>query len=177
MSFDRIWAGWRIAYIDKANDGQRTGPAGEGTLFERILTADLSDREAYVVRRGRRCSVLLNAYPYTNGHVLVVPNRAVAELEDLDSEETNELWGLVRDAVIALKRAYRIDGVNVGMNLGKAAGAGVLDHLHVHCVPRWLGDTNFMTTLAEQRVMPESLDTTWSRLTDAWPGADAGQES
>lgn len=101
--------------------------------------------------------------------MLVLPNRAVPDLEDLDPQESSELWSLTRDAVRAIRAAYRPDGVNVGMNLGAAAGAGVPDHLHVHCLPRWAADTNFMTALAETRVLPEPLEVTWAKLTEAWP--------
>ena len=116
--------------------------------------------------------MILNAYPYNSGHVMVLPNRAVADLDDLTREEHEELWRLVTDAVTAIRAAYSPEGVNVGLNLGRAAGAGVPDHLHVHCLPRWAGDTNFMTSVAETRVLPEPLDETHSRLTAAWPSDD-----
>ncbi|MTA19341.1 MAG: HIT domain-containing protein, partial [Actinobacteria bacterium] len=114
-------------------------------------------------------SVLLNAYPYTSGHLLVVPNRAVAELEGLTDAELEEMSHLSRDAVIALKGAYLCDGVNVGLNLGRAAGAGVPDHLHTHVLPRWDADSNFMTSIALARVLPEPLDATLQKVRDAWP--------
>jgi ATP adenylyltransferase len=168
----RLWAGWRSAYLEEvtAREAAGTAPAADGSLFERILTCGLPDEETYVVHRGPLCSSLLNAYPYTSGHLLVLPNRRVAELEDLSDEEHAELWCEVRDAVAAVKAAYGCDGVNVGMNLGRAAGAGVPDHLHAHVLPRWSGDTNFMTTVAETRVLPEPLGTSWRKLRDAWPG-------
>ena len=102
---------------------------------------------------------------------MVMPYREVAALEDLTPAEHTELWVGVRDAVVALKAAYAPDGVNVGINLGEAAGAGVPGHLHVHCLPRWAGDTNFMTSVAEVRVLPESLDVSWQKLRAAWPVA------
>ena len=166
-SLDRIWAGWRIPYIETT--GGAAPPPGEGSLFERILTSGLSDEEARVVRRGETCSALLNAYPYNNGHLMVMPNRAAPELEDLEDDEHVELWSMVRDATVAVKAAYHPDGVNIGVNLGRGAGAGVPDHLHVHVLPRWAGDTNFMTTVAETRVLPEPLGDTWRKLRDAWP--------
>jgi ATP adenylyltransferase len=189
VGLDHLWAGWRRAYIESITDTPPPAPGvpvpaateppaeaadeavdeAAGSLFERILRHD--DEEGYVVRRGRTCAVLLNAYPYTNGHLLVLPNRAVAGLGDLTAEEHGELWQLVREGVAALEAAYRCDGVNVGMNLGKAAGAGVPDHLHAHVLPRWDGDTNFMTTVAETRVMPEALSVTWHKLRTAWAGA------
>jgi len=165
VPLDRLWAGWRIPYIESADDAPP--PAGEGSLFERILRLD--DEEGRIVHRGERCAVLLNAYPYNNGHVMVLPNRAVAEIEDLDDDSHAELWELVRDATIAIKAAYRPDGVNIGVNLGRGAGAGVPDHLHVHVLPRWTGDTNFMTSVAEARVLPEPLDDTWRKLRATWP--------
>jgi ATP adenylyltransferase len=165
MGLDREWAGWRLEYIEGAD----TAPTGEGTLFERILAADLSDEAAYIVARAELTVALLNAYPYTSGHLLVLPRRGVADIEDLTDEEHDALWGMVRVGVGALRRAYGPEGVNVGLNLGAAAGAGVPDHLHVHLVPRWAGDTNFMTAVAETRVLPEALGETWRRLRAAWP--------
>ena len=167
MSLDHWWAGWRHEYI---NDAIVAGPDGlDASIFEMLLGADVSDEEARIVHRGERVSALLNAYPYNSGHVLVMPNRAVPRLDDLTDEEEIELWRTVRSAVDAIETAYEPEGVNVGLNLGRAAGAGVPGHLHVHCLPRWSGDTNFMTTIAETRVLPEPLDVTWHRLKDAWP--------
>lgn len=168
---DHLWAGWRSAYIRSVTSegGADLAPTDEGSLFERILGSGLPDSESYVVHRGPRCSALLNAYPYTNGHLLVLPNVAVPELDDLDADVHVELWETVRDAVRAVRTAYRCDGVNVGMNLGEAAGAGVPDHLHVHVLPRWNGDTSFMTSVAEARVLPEPLGESWRKLHDAWP--------
>jgi ATP adenylyltransferase len=172
--FDQLWAGWRAAYIESVTDDRSAGTARPGpnagvggTLFERLL--ELPDDEAFVVHRGAQCSALLNAYPYTNGHLLVLPNRAAAELDDLDDVTTLAFWSEVRHAVTALRVAYRCEGVNVGLNLGAAAGAGLPEHLHAHVLPRWHGDTNFMTAVASTRVLPEPLDLTWSKLTDAWP--------
>lgn len=167
MTLDRLWAGWRLEYLDATRTEEQ--PGGEGSLFERILGGDLSDEEAHVLTRGRLVSVLLNAYPYTSGHLLVLPNRAIAGLEDLTEAEEADLWRTVRHGVTAITTAYAPEGVNVGLNLGRASGAGVPDHLHVHCLPRWAGDTNFMTAVAETRVLPEALDVTWRRLRDAWP--------
>jgi ATP adenylyltransferase len=167
VTLDRWWAGWRHEYINAAF--AQDLEEGEGSLFERLLGADVADREAYVVRRGPVVSAILNAYPYNSGHLLVLPNRAVPKLGGLTDEEELELWRTVRRGVAAIEAAYSPEGVNVGLNLGRAAGAGVPDHLHVHCLPRWAGDTNFMTAVAETRVLPEPLDVTWQRLTDAWP--------
>ncbi len=163
---DHLWAGWRRAYIETVTSRPEP-PPGEGSLFERILMLD--DEEGHIVHRGPRCATLLNAYPYTSGHVLVLPNRAAAELDQLDDDTHDELWREVRAAVAAIREAYACEGVNVGMNLGMAGGAGVPEHLHVHALPRWLGDTNFMTSVAETRVLPEPLDATWTKLRAAWP--------
>ena len=165
----RLWAGWRIPYI-LANADERAKDREEGaTLFEGIGKSGLDDSITYIVFRGKRCFALLNAYPYSSGHLLVVPNEAAVHLEDLDAETHTELWEIVRMGVTAVKTEYQPDGVNVGINLGQASGAGVPDHLHVHIVPRWSGDTNFLTSVAEARVLPESLSDSWSRLKGAWP--------
>lgn len=167
----RLWAGWRSAYIERVvTDGAELGRDGEGrSLFERILASPLGDEETHVVRRGELCSVLLNAYPYGSGHLLVVPNRAVADLGELEPGEITELWATVTQAVAAVRAAYRPDGVNVGLNLGAAAGAGVPDHLHVHVLPRWASDANFLTAVAETRVLPEPLSDTLAKVRRAWP--------
>ena len=169
----RLWAGWRTAYIERVStDDAEIRPDRTGrSLFERILHSGLPDEESLVVWRGPTCFVVLNAYPYGSGHVLVLPQRPVADLADLTADEAAELWPTVHQAVAAIRAAYAPDGVNIGVNLGSGAGAGVPDHLHVHCLPRWSGDTNFMTAVAETRVMPESLDRSWEKLRAAWPPA------
>lgn len=170
-ALDRIWSGWRSAYVAEAASGANL--VGEGTVFTRILAAvergELTDETAYVVRRAERTFAILNAYPYGTGHLLVLPYREVGDLEDLDAEESAELWSVVNEAVVAVKAAYSPQGVNVGLNLGEAAGAGVPNHVHAHVLPRWDADSNFMTAVAEARVLPEPLSTTWRRLVDAWP--------
>ena len=167
MSLERIWAGWRSAYVTGVEPG-----AGE-SVFSRLLASGHSDEELQVVWRGERVFAILNRYPYTSGHLLVMPYREVASLEDLSSAEGAELWAAVTDAVRALKAAYRPDGVNVGVNLGEAAGAGVPGHLHVHVLPRWSADSNFMTSVADARVLPEALPDTWVKLRAAWPAPAA----
>ena len=175
-ALERQWAGWRSDYITSAFAGDATTPSSsaerddEGSLFERILHSGEPDDVTYVLHRGDHTFAILNAYPYNSGHLMVLPNRAVADLEGLTADESAELWATVTDAVAAIKAAYSPQGVNVGMNLGHAAGAGVPDHLHVHCLPRWFGDTNFITTVAETRVLPEALSVSWERLRAAWPG-------
>jgi ATP adenylyltransferase len=125
---------------------------------------DGSSRSDLIVVRGRLCFALLNLYPYNNGHLLVAPTRHVASLTDTTAEERVELMELTRHAEMALKEAYTPQGINVGINLGRPAGAGVLDHLHVHLVPRWNGDTNFMSVFGDTRVLPEALGQTAARL-------------
>lgn len=168
---DRLWAGWRSSYVTAASvDPSINAPLGEGgTLFERILASGRPDEESYILWRGEHCFALLNAYPYGSGHLMVLPQRAAAQLDEMGAETSAELWAGVQLAVMAVRAAYRPDGVNVGINLGTAAGAGVPDHLHVHVLPRWVADSNFTTTIAETRVLPEPLSTTWTKLRAAWP--------
>jgi diadenosine tetraphosphate (Ap4A) HIT family hydrolase len=163
---DRLWAGWRSAYVAAAGNGALVGDA---SIFTQILASGLPDEETHVVWRGGEVFAILNAFPYTSGHLLVMPYREVGELEGLSPEEAAGLWAAVRDAVVALKAAYHPHGVNVGLNLGEAAGAGIPGHLHVHVLPRWNADSNFMTATAETRVIPEALPTTWAKLRSAWP--------
>lgn len=167
----RLWAGWRTSYIERINDdAAEVRPDDDGrSLFERIWASGLPDDERFVLWHGPTCFAVLNAYPYGSGHLMVLPQRAVADLADLRPEESAELWAGVQAAVAAIRAAYAPDGVNVGINLGAGAGAGVPDHLHVHCLPRWLGDTNFMTAIGETRVLPEPLSASWQKLRRAWP--------
>ena len=170
---ERLWNGWRAAYV--TSGGAAGGVAaddvqsGRGSVFTRILQSGLPDDETHIVHRGAHCFVVLNAFPYSVGHLLVLPYREVADLEDLDPDETTELWATVTAALVALKRAYRPDGINVGLNLGRPAGGSVSDHLHVHVVPRWTGDSNFMTSVANTRTLPESLPDTAAKLRAVWP--------
>jgi ATP adenylyltransferase len=161
MAIDRLWAGWRAAYVGGA-------AADASGCVMCALAAAPDDDAALVVARGTRAFVVCNAYPYTSGHVMVVVDRHEANLEHLTPDEAAEVMGLVQWTTAAVKRAYRPDGVNVGINLGAAAGAGVPGHLHVHVVPRWDADTNFMTSVAETRVLPEALPDTLARLRAAW---------
>jgi ATP adenylyltransferase len=166
MPIDQLWAGWRAEYVRAVV----AEPAGDDSCVMCRLAAAPDDDEALVVARGEHAFVVLNAYPYTSGHLMVVVDRHEGNLEQLTPAEAHEVMGLVQWATAALKRAYRPDGVNVGMNLGAAAGAGVPGHLHVHVVPRWHADTNFMTAVAGTRVIPETLEETLARVRSAWDG-------
>ena len=152
---DHLWSPWRLAYV--------TGSAGSGgcVFCEAVAGSAQTD---LVVHRGATCFVILNLFPYNNGHLMVVPNRHVARLADATSEELCEMMDLTRRAEIALTEAYAPHGMNVGINLGKPAGAGILDHVHIHVVPRWNGDTNFMSVVGQTRVLPEELPRTAERL-------------
>jgi len=145
-----------MAYVSAAE------PAA-GCVFCEAL-GDGDDRRRLLLRRGRAAFLILNAYPYASGHLMAVLNRHVASLEDATGDELAEAMALVQAATGALRRAYRPDGFNVGINQGRVAGAGIEGHLHVHVVPRWSGDTNFMSALGDVRVLPESLDVTYERL-------------
>jgi ATP adenylyltransferase len=145
------------------------GTAGDSSVFSRILASGLPDEETHVLHRGATAFAILNAFPYTVGHLLVLPYREVADLESLTTEETAELWGTVTAAVRALRSAYRPTGLNVGINLGEPAGGSVSRHLHVHVVPRWIGDANFMTTTANTRTLPEALPDAAAKLRAVWP--------
>ncbi|CAA9234657.1 MAG: hypothetical protein AVDCRST_MAG76-1438 [uncultured Acidimicrobiales bacterium] len=164
---ERLWAGWRSAYLDATGDVVAPGP--DGCVFCGLLSSGLPDEETLVVWRSPLVSVILNAFPYGSGHLLVMPVRHVADLVEVVGDERAALWGAVHAGVEAVTDAYRPGGVNVGANLGRAAGAGIPGHLHVHVLPRWEGDTNFMTTVAQTRVLPETLVETRRKLQSAWP--------
>jgi|SRR5581483_8113432 len=149
---ERLWSPWRLAYVTAAGADQTAGCVFCGLADDLILT------------RGRTCFVVLNLYPYNNGHLMVVPTRHVGTLHASTPEELDELMRLTRHAEIALTEAYTPQGINVGINLGRPAGAGVVDHLHIHVVPRWTGDTNFMSVIGNVRVLPEELGETAKRL-------------
>ena len=152
---EHLWSPWRLAYITG-------GAASEGCVFCNAL----SDAQAapLIVHRGKTCFVILNLFPYNNGHLMVIPNRHIASLASATPDELSELMALTRAAEIALTEAYAPHGINMGINIGKPAGAGILDHVHMHVVPRWNGDTNFMTVVGETRVLPEELPDSAARL-------------
>jgi ATP adenylyltransferase len=156
----QLWAPWRLEYVQSADEQP-------GCVF--CLARDGEDEERLVVRRGRRALVLLNKFPYSSGHLMVAPVRHVGDLADVEDDEALELHRLATQALEALGRTLSPDGFNLGWNLGRVAGAGVVDHVHLHVVPRWAGDTNFMPVLADVKVLPEHLVTTRARLAAAWP--------
>jgi len=154
---EHLWSPWRLAYITgtaKATDCVFC-PAGDAT--------ELAGEEL-VVFRGDTCFVILNLFPYNSGHLMVVPRRHVATLASLRADELAEMMLLTQRSEIALTRVYQPQGINVGINLGRPAGAGIIDHIHIHLVPRWTGDTNFMTVIGQTRVLPQELPVTADRL-------------
>jgi ATP adenylyltransferase len=152
---ERLWAPWRMAYIEV--------PPARGCIFC-TKPQEADDREQLILFRGERCFVIMNLFPYNNGHLMVAPYRHTADIVGLTAEEQAETMRLTRYCVRVLKDAFGPDGFNIGMNLGKTAGAGVADHLHMHVVPRWDGDSNFMPVLAETKVLPDALFSTYDKL-------------
>jgi ATP adenylyltransferase len=156
-----LWAPWRLEYVGGADEQ-------EGCLFCKAVESE-DDEAALVVHRGRHAIVLVNKFPYASGHLMVAPRRHIGEFAELTDEEALELHRLSGQGIGALAQLYEPQGYNVGWNLGRIAGAGVVDHVHVHVVPRWAGDTNFMPVLADVKVIPEHLAETRRRLAEAWP--------
>lgn len=157
---DQLWSPWRYQYVTKSG-------SGAGCIFCDLPAAQ-QDEKHYIVHRGSLCFVMLNRFPYTNGHLMVAPYDHVARLEDASEEAAVEMMRLARRAEHLLRGLYRPDGLNLGMNIGESAGAGVVGHIHLHVLPRWTGDTNFMTTVGETRVLPESLEITYQRVAAAF---------
>jgi ATP adenylyltransferase len=186
---DRLWTPWRYSYITRADEQARTGvppalaewPAAEDKhcVFCNMIAAtdyaiahgmqqETAERAAHIVHRGTHCFICLNAYPYATGHLLIVPYLHLDSLAKLPLEAAQEMMMLTQQSESSLRSVYRPNGLNLGMNLGEAAGAGIAEHIHLHALPRWIGDTNFMTVTGETRVLPETLDITWSKLRDAF---------
>lgn len=182
MNLEHLWAGWRTEYVSSIPSDTDTDTDTEldtladhplddpnRCVFCRIEASGPPSGENCVLWRGKTTFAVLNAYPYASGHLLVMPSRHVRSMDDLTEAEGIELWGTLRAGVSALEAAYVPEGVNIGANLGRAAGAGIPRHLHLHAVPRWVGDTNFMTAVAGARVLPETLADSWARLQGVWP--------
>ncbi len=160
MVEERIWAPWRLKYVKDANKS-------EGCVFcEKPAEGD--DRQALIVHRGERCFVILNLFPYTNGHLMVAPYEHLGRLQDIPAEVTAEMMALAQQAMRTLEDVYGPEGFNVGVNQGRVAGAGVEGHIHLHVVPRWAGDTNYMPVIADTRVMPQSLEESYDALTGSF---------
>ena len=157
---ERLWAPWRLEYIESADDAA-------DCIFCAALSRD--DEDALVVHRGRRAFALLNRFPYASGHLMVAPARHLGDFGELDDAEVVEIHRLASAGIGALAQVYSPQGFNLGWNLGRVAGAGIVDHVHQHVVPRWAGDTNFMPVLADVRVLPEHLRETRRKLAGAWP--------
>jgi ATP adenylyltransferase len=157
---NQLWAPWRLEYIDQADEQS-------GCVFCDAAAGD--DEERLVVHRGEQAFVLLNKFPYSSGHLMVAPYRHVGEFAGLTDDEALEVHRLAQHGIAALGATYGPQGYNLGWNLGRVAGAGVVDHVHLHVVPRWAGDTNFMPVLADVKVLPEHLHESRRRLVEAWP--------
>ena len=169
---DRLYAPWRMAYVEQP---QQPAADATGCVFcDKAASTD--DVASLIVHRGKACFVLLNLFPYNNGHLMVVPYLHTAALTDLEDTASLELLTLAKTAQAALTRAMHPDGYNLGMNLGTAAGAGIADHLHLHVVPRWNGDTNFMPVLADVKVLPDTLENSCRKLREAWASLSEGLE-
>jgi ATP adenylyltransferase len=158
---DYLWSPWRFKYMEEVAQGKQP----ECFLCDAVKST--RDEETLVVNRGKKIFAILNRYPYTSGHLMIVPYAHVAELHLCDAEALQEMMEMAQRVETAFRTSYKPDGINLGMNLGKAAGAGVEGHLHLHVLPRWFGDTNFMTVTGETRVHPEELRTTYEKLRKA----------
>ncbi|MHB8263400.1 MAG: HIT family protein [Acidimicrobiales bacterium] len=167
--FDVLWAGWRLDYVSGVVGESHPGIVQQGCVMCALASVEVPSPENGVIWSSELVTVALNAYPYASGHLLVIPKRHTADLTTLEGEEPMQLFAACVDAIAAIETSYSPDAVNFGANLGRAAGAGIPEHLHFHALPRWAGDTNFMTSIAGARVIPEALDVSWARLHDAWP--------
>jgi ATP adenylyltransferase len=190
---DQLWTPWRFAYVTTADGAPRPGvpaslaawPGDKGCVFCNLIasvdhaiangmSAEEAEAAGGIVVRGKHCYICLNAFPYTSGHVMVVPYAHLDRLAGMTVEAAHEMMDLARQTELVLEQLYHPHGLNIGMNLGKAAGAGVAGHLHLHALPRWIGDTNFMTTVAETRVLPEDLTQTWKRMREGFEAGTQG---
>ncbi|HLX87318.1 MAG TPA: HIT domain-containing protein [Acidimicrobiales bacterium] len=170
MALEHLWAGWRHEYVVAATAEEREN-LDAGCVFCALAESGAPSADNGVVWRGELTFAVVNAYPYASGHLLVLPLRHLSDLTELTAAENAELWASTQAAIGAITTAYDPDGLNMGANLGRAAGAGIPKHVHLHVLPRWSGDTNFMTAVAGVRVMPEPLRETWRRLHEAWPAS------
>ena len=158
---DVLWSPWRYEYI--AGESGKSGP-DSGCVFCDILNSPASDEEKFILERAGFNFVILNIYPYATAHLMIVPYEHLSDLDKADKQTTDEMMDLAKRCQTALSAIYQPHGFNMGLNLGKAAGAGIASHIHMHVLPRWFGDVNFMTMIGETRTMPESLETTYAKL-------------
>jgi ATP adenylyltransferase len=188
---ERLWTPWRYEYVSRTEDSARPGvppalsswpgpEAGDGLcVFCNMIAAvdyavaqgmpiDQAEKAAHILFRGQLCFLCLNAFPYGTGHILIIPYRHLDSLAALPPDDAREMMELAQQVERVLRAVYRPAGMNFGLNLGSAGGAGIACHIHMHALPRWIGDTNFMTATADTRVLPEALDTTWARIRAAW---------
>jgi ATP adenylyltransferase len=188
---DRLWTPWRYEYVSHAketsfpgvpaalNAWTASGPEPCDCVFCNMIAAveyaakqgmpiSEAEKAVHIVARARYCFLCLNAFPYATGHILIVPYRHVDSLAALPSEDAAEMMALAQRVELVLRAVYHPAGMNFGLNLGEAGGAGIAGHIHMHALPRWIGDTNFMTVTADTRVLPEALDTTWRRIREVW---------
>jgi ATP adenylyltransferase len=184
---DRLWTPWRYSYITRSDPQAVSGvpaalsawPPNEAEnrhcvfcnmiaavdyAIEHGMEEEAAEKAAHIIYRGKYCFICLNAFPYSTGHMLLLPYQHLDTLAGLPTEVAQELIGLAQRSEVALREVYLPGGINMGLNLGEAAGAGIAAHMHLHALPRWSGDTNFMTVTADTRVLPESLDVTWDKL-------------
>jgi ATP adenylyltransferase len=158
---DRLWAPWRSEYIASGGNADAESP---GCIFCNLNSDPNNDEARFILHRASYNFIVLNTYPYISGHLLIVPYEHIGELDAAPKETTDELMDLTKRSQTALRDVYQPEGFNIGMNLGRPAGAGIVDHIHIHVLPRWTGDTNFMATVAETRVISEDLTTTYQKL-------------
>jgi ATP adenylyltransferase len=162
---DYLWTPWRYAYITGTKEDR------ECVFCDSHTQGD--DRKTWIVHRGTHCYICLNAFPYTSGHVMVIPYEHLDELQKLPRDAAREMMDLSQRTETVLRNLYHPEGINLGMNIGAAAGAGVAGHIHMHVLPRWVADANFMTVVGETRILPESLEITWERMRKAFAGTNA----
>lgn len=162
FGLERLWAGWRSGYVASTVSEEKK----ECVMCYLYESKDFE--KDFIIFKSQRAVVSLNLYPYGSGHLLIFGKSHVASLEDLPEEESHEIWNLTKKAIVVIKSVYKPDGLNLGANIERAGGAGIPGHVHLHLLPRWIGDTNFMTTIAETRVLPESIKDSWTKLSKAW---------
>lgn len=162
---EMMWAPWRGDYISGSADQNKLKT--EGCVFCEALKTK-NDEDRYIIYRGKNAFVILNLYPYNNGHMMIIPNQHISKAEMMDFDTRYEVMDLIIKAEIVLYQVYKPHGINIGANIGAAAGAGIAQHMHFHILPRWNADVNFMTTVANTRVVPESLEISWQKIRKAW---------